>query len=162
MSIITDALHHLLETELELMEHFLFSLKKENALLMDSYSNDDLFDLTEIKNQYAERLSAVATQRDEALADLGLAAGQEGLLAAQQQYPALSDTIQELINTVEKARQYNEENGLLIEAYLNYTSEALEALNSANPTATNPQQAQTYDAKGITRVKTNLRRVVKA
>lgn len=161
MSIITDALHHLLDTELELMEHFLFSLEKENALLMDSYSNDDLFDLTEIKNQYAERLSAVAIQRDEALENLGLAAGQEGLLAAQQQYPTLSDTIQDLLITVEKAKQYNEENGLLIEAYLNYTSEALEALNSANPTAS-PQQAQTYDAKGVTRVKTNLRRVVKA
>ena len=161
MSIITDALHHLLDTELELMEHFLFSLEKENALLMESYSNDDLFDLTEIKNQYAERLSAIAVQRDEALADLGLAAGQEGLLTAQQQYPTLSDTIQELINTVEKARQYNEENGLLIEAYLNYTSEALETLNNANPTAS-PQQAQTYDAKGVTRVKTHLRRIVKA
>lgn len=137
------------------MEHFLFSLEKEHALLLESYSNDDLFDLTELKNQYADQLSQTALQRDKALTDLQLPTGRDGLLHAQTKYQELHDIIQSLLDTAEKARICNEENGLLIHTYLEYSVEALEALASANPAG---QDSQVYDAKGQTRAAANLRR----
>lgn len=148
-------LRQLIQTELELMEHFLFSLEKEHALLLDSYSNDDLFDLTELKNQYADQLSQAAQLRDNALLKLQLPAGKDGLLAAQDQQQNLHDLIQNLLDTAEKARLRNEENGLLINTYLAYSEEALSALDSANPAG---KDTQIYDAKGQTRTAANLRR----
>ena len=137
------------------MEHFLFSLEKEHTLLLDSYSNDDLFDLTELKNQYAEQLSQIAEQRDNALTHLQLPVGRDGLIAAQTQYEALHEPIQRLLDTAEKARVLNDENGLLIQTYLQYSVEALEALANANPTGSD---SQVYDAKGLTRTAANVRR----
>lgn len=148
-------LRPLLQAELELMEHFLFSLEKEHALLLDSYSNDDLFDLTELKNQYAEQLSQIAEQRDHALSNLQLPVGRDGLLAAQTQYETLHEPIQNLLDTAEKARVLNDENGLLIQTYLKYSVEALEALSEANPAGSG---SQVYDAKGLTRSAASVRR----
>ena len=148
-------LRQLLQAELELMEHFLFSLEKEHALLLDSYSNDDLFDLTELKNQYADQLSQTAELRDKALSDLQLPVGREGILAAQKQYDALRDLTQNLLDTAEKARVRNDENGLLIQTYLAYSVEALSALASANPAG---PDTQVYDAKGLTRTTASSRR----
>ena len=136
------------------MEHFLFSLEKEHVLLLDSYSNDDLFDLTEIKNQYAEQLIQTAQQRDEALAKLQLPAVKAGLLKAQEKYEELHALIQSLLNTAETARVRNDENGLLIHAYLEYSVEALNALAQVNP----EQKTQVYNEKGLTRPASNLRR----
>lgn len=141
------------------MEHFLYSLEKENTLLLSSYTNDDLFDLTELKNQYAEQLSQLAVLRDNELSKLNLPVGREGLTLAQTQHQhqetELSPLIQQLFDVTEKAKTYNTENGLLIQTYLDYSIEAIEALNSVNPDAT---KTQTYDAKGMARTKNQLRR----
>ncbi len=153
MSLVT--LHQLIESELELMEHFLYSLEKENALLLSSYTNDDLFDLTELKNQYAEQLTQISVLRDNEQTKLNLPIGREGLILAQTQHAELSPLIQQLFDTAESAKTYNEQNGLLIQAYLDYSIEAIEALNSANPDAT---KTQVYDAKGMARTKNQLRR----
>lgn len=140
----TQPLLEHIKSELDLMEQFLFSLQKENALLLENYNNDDLFDLTELKNHYADQLNGVALLRDSALVELQLPTGREGLLAAQAQYKELDEAITALFETAETARKYNEENGLLIQTYLDYSTKAIEALNSVNPTA----GTSVYDAKG--------------
>lgn len=133
------------QTELELLQSFFFSLQKENEALLSSYSNDDLFDLTELKNQYADQLSIIGTQRDQLLTQLQLPIGKEGLTAAQTQFEPLFEPIQSLLKLAEQARQLNEENGVLIQAYLEYSAQALEALAQVDPTAN-----EVYNAKGKT------------
>lgn len=154
----STALLQSIQTELELMQSFFFSLQKENEALLSGYSNDDLFDLTELKNQYADQLSAVAAQRDQLLTQLQLPIGKEGLSTAQSQFETLSDPIQALLAIAEQARQLNEENGVLIHAYLDYSTQALEALSQAQPTAN-----EVYDAKGKTlSAGSNKRGIVRA
>lgn len=146
-------LYNLIQTEYELMQHFLFSLEKENELLLSSYSNDDLYDLTELKNQYADQLSQTSVQRENTLAELGLPAGRDGLLAAKSLSDDLNELIQDLFDTAEKAQKLNNENGLLIQTYLDYSVQALQALSQANPKA-----ADIYDAKGQKQSATSSKR----
>ncbi|NLJ61709.1 MAG: flagellar protein FlgN [Alcaligenaceae bacterium] len=149
----STTLHQLIQTEFDLMQQFFFSLEKENELLLSSYSNDDLYDLTELKNHYADQLAHAATERDAALSSLGLSTGRDGLIAAQALSEPLHGLVQSLFDLAEKARLLNEENGLLIHTYLEYSVQALEALGQANP-ANN----EVYDAKGKTYAATRLKR----
>lgn len=135
------------------MQHFLFCLEKESELLLSSYNNDDLYDLTELKNQYADQLSHIAEQRDLQLAILNLPLGREGLIAAQSVSDTLEDLIHQLFDIAEKARTLNEQNGLVIQTYLDYSVQALEALAQANPPA-----GEIYDARGKTKPATALKR----
>lgn len=146
-------LAQLIQTELDLMQHFLFSLEKEHEMLLSQYSNDDLYDLTEIKNQYADQLIATAALRDSALQNLDLAIGRDGLIAAQSLYPDLHDLLEQLFQIAEQSRRLNEENGLLIHTYLDYSTEALQALAKAQPTTN-----EVYDAYGKKRAAANTRR----
>lgn len=139
-----SALLTLIQSELELIEHFFFTLEKEHETLLSSYSNDELFDLTEIKNQYAMRLEQIGQDRDLQLQQLQLAAGREGLLQARLLDPALAESINQLLDLAEKARDLNEKNGLLIHAYLAYTTEALSAFGQA----AEPKPQDVYDAQG--------------
>ena len=148
-------LHHLLAQEKEIMGHLLFSLEKEHALLLDSYSNDALFDLTELKNHYADQLAQTAKQRDALLVALGFETGIEGLRAAQNEHEAVRTSVHELLELTEKAQALNEENGLLINTYLEYSEKAIETLDKANPTK---GADQVYDAKGLKSVKSKLGR----
>lgn len=139
-----SALLTLIQAELELIEHFFFTLGKEHETLLSSYSNDELFDLTEIKNQYAERLDQIGQTRDQQLQQLQLASGREGLLQARLLDPAVAETVDRLLDLAEKSRDLNEKNGLLIHAYLAYTSEALSAFGQS----AEPKPQDVYDAQG--------------
>lgn len=138
----TDLLHSL-HQELELMQHFFYALEKENTLLLSNYANHDLYDLTELKNSYTDQLLHAAQKRDAKLLELELAKGREGLLAAQHHYPELATVIDSLFELSTKAQELNEQNGVLIHAYLDYTQQALNALKQASPTS-----AGVYDASG--------------
>ncbi|AQS50334.1 hypothetical protein PAEH1_13240 [Paenalcaligenes hominis] len=140
----SSALLTLLHTELELIEHFVFTLEKEHETLLSSYSNDELFDLTEIKNHYAERLDSAAQQREQLLQQLNLPAGRPGLLEARLLDPALAKAVDTLLALAEQAKALNEKNGVLIHAYLNYTTEALSAFGQSSAA---PAQ-DVYDAQG--------------
>lgn len=140
----SSALLTLIQSELELIEHFIFTLEKEHETLLSSYSNDELFDLTEIKNQYAERLDNAAQQRELLLQQLNLPNGRAGLTQARQLDPAIAKAVDTLLTLAEHAKTLNEKNGVLIQAYLNYTTEALSAFGQA---ATPPNQ-DVYDAQG--------------
>lgn len=141
---LTTDLHDHLTAELDLMQHFLFALEKENTLLLSNYHHDDLYDLTELKNSYAEQLAQAANLRDSALNALQLPAGKDGLLlAAQLHNEELGALVQQLMTLAQQGRQLNDQNGLLINTYLDYNQQALQALGQANPTA-----ASVYDAHG--------------
>lgn len=149
----STALLSLIQAEFDLMQHFLFSLEKENELLLSNYSNDDLYDHTELKNQYADQLNQAAEQRDNQLTAMGLPTARDGLLAAQSLSDELDQLVQQLFDITEQARTLNEQNGLLIQTYLNYSVEALEALGAANPPT-----SDVYDARGRTKSGTALKR----
>lgn len=140
----SSALLTLIQSELELVEHFVFTLEKEHQTLLSSYSNDELFDLTEIKNQYAARLDSVAQQREQLLQQLSLPAGRTGLAKARNLSPAIAEAVDTLLVLAEQAKTLNEKNGVLIQAYLNYTTEALSAFGQA----TSAPSQDVYDAQG--------------
>lgn len=139
-----SALLTLIRSELELIEHFFFTLEKEHETLLSSYSNDELFDLTEIKNQYAVRLDLIGQERDQQLLLLQLDTGRDGLLQARRLDPEITSTVDQLLALAEKARDLNEKNGLLIHAYLAYTTQALSAFGQA----AEPKPQDVYDAQG--------------
>ncbi len=126
------------------MEHFFFLLEKEHETLLSSYSNDELFDLTEIKNQYASRLDLAAQERDQELQQLQLSVGRPGLTQARDLDPSLAHSVDRLFDIAEQARQLNEKNGLLIQAYLAYTTEALSAFGET----AEPKPQDVYNAQG--------------
>lgn len=138
------ALLTLIQSELELMEHFLFLLEKEHQTLLSSYTNDELFDITEIKNQYAERLDQAAQTRDQLLQQYQLSNGRQGLNEARNLAPQIAEAVDTLFLIAEQARNLNEKNGLLIQAYLTYTTEALSAFGQ--PEA--PKAQDVYNAQG--------------
>lgn len=140
---LTTDLLHTLQRELELMQHFFYALEKENTLLLSNYANNELYDLTELKNSYTDQLHYAAQERDSQLVNLKLEKGREGLLAAQHTYPDLTFVIHSLFELTAKAQELNEQNGVLIHAYLVYTQEALTAIKQANPNS-----AAVYDASG--------------
>lgn len=126
------------------MEHFFFLLEKEHETLLSSYTNDELFDLTEIKNQYAERLDQAAAQRDQLLQQHQLDPGRQGLAQARDLDPNLAQAVDQLFHIAEQARNLNEKNGLLIQAYLAYTTQALAAFGE--PAV--PKEQDVYNAQG--------------
>ena len=138
-----SALLEAVQAELELLSRFFFTLEKEHQTLLSSYNNNELFDLTELKNQYADAMAQAAIQRDHVLAEHQLETGLAGLTQAQALSSELADSVQQLLELTTQARELNEKNGVLINAYLEYTTEALNTLQKhAAPTA------DVYNAQG--------------
>lgn len=142
---LSTKLREQIQAEVSLIEQVLYTLRKEHALLLENNVNDELFDLTDLKQYYVAELEQAGVKRDHALIEMGLPAGRDGFIAAQGMGDEWRDLVSLLFSLSSQANDLNQENGLLVAAYMEYNEKALAALNAANPSRS---VAQVYDAKG--------------
>lgn len=139
---------HTLETclsrQLALARDFLTALQDESRLLADPAQADQLAASTAAKLSCIQQFEALDKARDQALFDLGHDAGPEGLQQALRQHPSLSALLSELQDTAGQARELNEQNGTVIQTYLQHTQQTLADLRQLTGKSTEPL----YNASG--------------
>lgn len=136
-------LQQTLENEVKLLTSFTELLQQETILLLGEHDNETLHQITQLKNQYAEQLAHLNDQREHALTALQVSNSAAGLQQAASQFPDLVPLVEQLHSLAEQAKLANEQNGLLIDTYLQYNQQALDALAQAMQPV-----EQVYDARG--------------
>lgn len=139
------ALQSCLEQEVSQMETFVQLLQEEAKVLEDGATEDALAGTTARKNQIADTLTELATQRNAMLKSLGFESDGPGLSAAVAAHPSLAQIRQQLLDITAKARSQNEANGRIIEVFLEHNQRALETLRRLAGIG------DLYDASGRTR-----------
>jgi flagellar biosynthesis protein FlgN len=133
-----EALLAALDEEHTALEAFASLLAVEARALAAVSPLDTLPTLVEQKQQLITRLAALEQRRDAALTALGLPGGKAGMARAIEQEklragPAearLAGRWRQLRQTVERARQANANNGLMIRVRMDYNARALAALRA--------------------------------
>jgi len=138
------ALQVCIERESVLIEAFIDAVDAEARALVDRKAHDPLRQAAQEKETLAQQLAQLGQQRDALLAGLGLPGGHAGTQQAATRFPELADSWGRLLERIAVARERNERNGMLIQASLKHTQQALDALRQI----TGGGAASTYDAQG--------------
>lgn len=139
-----EHLHQCLKTELALATEFIGILEKENAILLEPTNDQALADITQLKNQHAEKLIAAGNNRETALKALGVQGTREGLEQVADLNPAIRPTVSELMSVAARASELNANNGLIIDTFIAHNQQTLETLRNL------VGEGNIYDAQGRT------------
>lgn len=124
------------DAEAKAVGDFIAVLKSEQERLGQG-ETESLAALAEKKSQIADELTALAKQRNELLAQEGLATDQAGVTEWLTRHPtdtALREKWLCVLDGAREARELNRLNGQIIQIHLQHTAEALEILLSAGRT----------------------------
>lgn len=127
----TAALLACLNDECIALQSFVDLLENETETLLERISPTGLPAVTERKNALADELAALSEKRDIELDNAGFGPGHAGTEAAVAAMPELAEAWSALRELVERARNANERNGMLIHTYLLHTQQSLNALRTA-------------------------------
>jgi flagella synthesis protein FlgN len=133
------AIADLLAEETDTVRRFIAVLRQEQSLLADGQI-DGLVAIAEEKSAFADRLGALARQRDAQVAAEG---GENmGAWLAKPANQGQRDAWRQLLDLARQARSLNETNGKLIELRMQHNQQALAVLMAA------ADQAMTYGPDG--------------
>jgi len=126
----TSTLHRALDNEIALLSRFIAALESEASVLTSAEGVEALNASTTLKTQLAEQLGQAGNERDNELRQLGLEQGKMGLDAAAQTDSGLRASLDNMLALAARARQLNEANGQIIDAFLKYNQQALDTLGA--------------------------------
>lgn len=142
----TPSLHSCLNQAVTVLESFNQTLSQENDVLLASHEDADLLAFSQQKTDFLAELETLHLSCSQALGALGLDTSHEGLVAATELDPELSTVVERFFALAETAQQQNQQNGIIIQTYLEHNQQALQAV-----TALMQHSEQVYTAQGKTR-----------
>jgi flagellar biosynthesis protein FlgN len=125
-----DTLLATVDDEHATVEAFASLLAVEAKALTAVALGDTLPPLIEQKQELIDKLAALEKQREAQLVALGLPSGKRGMEQATGRDARLAGRWNLLQRAIERARQANVNNGLLIRIRMNYNSRALSVLRA--------------------------------
>ncbi|WP_353173866.1 flagella synthesis protein FlgN [Paracandidimonas soli] len=150
-------LESLFATETALMREFIAILQKEAEVLATPAVGDALNATTASKNTLAQQLSASAASRHAIYEELGYKDKDASNARLRQDHPALNPAIDALAQAAQQAHEINEDNGIVIDAYLKYNQQAMNELRILAG-----QDLPLYDASGRARQSSASKTSIKA
>lgn len=153
----TQSLHSCLNQAITVLESFNQTLSQENDLLLTTHDDADLYAFTQQKTEFLAALEQQHEACGLALKTLGLEHSQDGLLAASELDAELAPAVQRFFDLAEQAQQKNNQNGIIIQTYLEHNQQALQAVTSLMQ-----RSEQVYTAQGKTRSHKLLHTPIKA
>ena len=125
-------LQTLIENEARLLDHFVGLLRREQTSLSQGAA-EDLPELAEQKNGLVIQLNDLSARRAAFLEAHALPANRTGIDAwfAQEKNGDAAEAWQNVLALAAEARELNRVNGELIQARMQFTAKALEALSGA-------------------------------
>ena len=152
-----QSLHSCLNQAITVLESFNQTLLQENDLLLTTHDDADLYAFTQQKTEFLAELEQQHEACGLALKALGLEHSHEGLVAAAELDAELASVVQHFVALAEKAQHQNNQNGIIIQTYLEHNQQALQAV-----TALMQRSEQVYTAQGKTRSHKPLLTPIKA
>lgn len=143
------ALLKCLETEAGLIRDFIAVLQDEARVLEEGASDTALSEVTARKNAAADALARAAEERNAQLAAMAFGTDGPGLQAAAEAHPMLAEPRRILLELAEQARSFNENNGQIIQVFLEHNERTLEVLRRI------ASRGDVYDASGRKRSATS-------
>lgn len=125
-----STLENCLQTHITVLHDFLDLTEQEHEVLLQTFEPDTLAQLTQRKNQLLLEFLRLDHLRQQHLDALGVDHNIQGLSALAQAQPELAELVHQLIELSTAARQQNENNGVLIQTYLNSNQQALDTLSA--------------------------------
>lgn len=142
----TQSLQSCLNQAITVLESFNQTLSQENDLLLTTHDDSDLLAFTQKKNQFLAELETQHEACGRALSALGLENSHEGLVTAAESDAELAAIVQRFFELAETAQHQNNQNGIIIQTYLEHNQQALQAITSMMQ-----RSEQVYTAQGKTR-----------
>ncbi|WP_323017880.1 flagellar protein FlgN [Castellaniella sp.] len=136
-----DALLQCVDAQSELLNDFIQVLEAENALLLETPSNEALGSLTVRKNDYARRLGELDQARTTILTDMEQPDNAAGIEAVCALHPDLRSAFDGLFEQVAQASTLNQSNGQILKTFMEHNQQALDTLRSL-------MGQELYDARG--------------
>lgn len=136
-----DALLQCVDAQSELLNDFIQVLEAENALLLETPSNEALGSLTVRKNDYARRLGELDQARTTILTDMEQPDNAAGIEAVCALHPDLRSAFDHLFEQVAQASTLNQSNGQILTTFMEHNQQALDTLRSL-------MGQDLYDARG--------------
>jgi flagellar biosynthesis protein FlgN len=137
-----DALLATLIEEIEAVEAFEALLEHEEKALIAAQPLQTLPQIIENKTALTERIAGLERQRDAQLGALGLSAGFQGMQAAANADDRLAQQWALLCSAARRAKDSNNNNGVLIRTRMEFNRKTLAALRVA------PQKSGFYGPDG--------------
>jgi flagellar biosynthesis/type III secretory pathway chaperone len=117
--------------EADSVERFVYFLEREKVLLTEGRT-DALALVVDEKERLAPRLNELTQRRDRYLAEHGLASGDQGMEAWATGHPEREEVLaiwRRTLSLVERAKELNRLNEILIQMNMQYVNQALEILS---------------------------------
>lgn len=131
-----------LENEARLVRDFIAILQDEARVLEEGATDTALAGVTARKNAAADALARAAEERNAQLAAMAFGTDGSGLKAAAEAHPALAEPRRILLELAEQARSLNENNGQIIQVFLEHNERTLDVLRRL------AGRGDIYDASG--------------
>lgn len=128
MSVLTS-LQNCIQQQIELLQNFVSLLQRENSVLLADPQNQDLIDISTQKNDYARRISELDRSRTQNINILGFADDSSGINQLITLMPELQPLFASLWAVADQANQINNENGQLLNTYLEHNQKAINTLH---------------------------------
>lgn len=129
------------QAQSDLLDEFIQALETESAVLLDDPSNLALAELTQRKNDYAQRLTLLDQDRARILNELDQNDDAAGIDAVCAVYPELRATFDALFERADRAGRLNQDNGQVLRMFMEHNQRALDTLHSL-------VNQDLYDARG--------------
>lgn len=136
-----DKLLQCVQAQSDLLDEFIQTLEAESAALLDNPTNLALAELTVRKNDYAQRLAQLDQDRVGILNELEQSDDAAGIDAVCAVYPQLRTTFDALFERAGRAGRLNQENGQILQTYMEHNQRALDTLHAL-------LNQDLYDARG--------------
>lgn len=136
-----DALLQCVDEQSELLNDFIQLLEAENALLLETPSNEALGSLTTRKNDYARRLGELDQARTTILSNMEQSDSRAGIEAVCALHPDLRPAFETLFEQAAHASALNQSNGQILQSFIEHNQQALDTLRSL-------MGQDLYDARG--------------
>jgi flagella synthesis protein FlgN len=125
-----DKLLQCVQAQSGLLDEFIQALEAESAALLDNPTNLALAELTQRKNDYAQRLTQLDQDRVRILNELDQNDDSAGIDAVCAVYPELRAIFDALFERAGRAGRLNHENGQILRTYIEHNQRALDTLHS--------------------------------
>ncbi len=136
-----DKLLQCVQAQSDLLDEFIQALEAESAALLDNPTNLALAELTQRKNDYAQRLAQLDQDRARILNELDQSDDAAGIDAVCAVYPELRAIFDALFERAGRAGRLNQDNGQILRTYMEHNQRALDTLHSL-------VNQDLYDARG--------------
>ena len=138
---LADDLLHCIQSQSGLLDEFIQTLEAESAALLDNPTNLALVELTQRKNDYAERLGKLDQDRARIMGELEQSDDAAGIDAVCAVFPDLRSAFDALFERASQASRLNHANGQVLNTFIEHNQRALATLHSL-------VNQDLYDARG--------------